>query len=585
VKAKTFSFITFTILFLTVQNLCGSIEKVDSINSQFNYKYIVSNTGKAIQIFLDNVELSKSLQYQRGLAKSYSMLGLAYYINGKYDDATDSYLASIRLYEELGDLNEQASLYGEFGYQLKRRDMDKANNYMRIAISIAERNKLGYLTSHKLYANYGVLKEMEGNLDSAMYFYNKTLVMNLQANDSLGLPYTYNKIAGINAMQGDYEEAYRNLNLSDDIRATEKGDFGRAENLSVRADILKSENRIAEAIEVYKRSLNTSKGIGYKYLIQYCSQNLKDLYEQIGNYKQALYYYDYYTNYTDSLTNLETDARIAELEISFETEKKDRIIAESNLAIEAKSRQVYITVGIALILALSSIGIYKYQKQKREQEKKKLELEKQLKEAELENKMSSEKLRISRELHDNIGSQLTFMISSLDNLSYTEKNEKMLTKLNRLSAFGRDTMKELRNTIWAMKHEDGDLSTLVIRLNELIHNLNQSTDNFKITINNSVDSDQKLSSSQMLSIFRIVQEAIQNTIKYAEASEVSIIIEGAESGFKLSIKDNGTGFDLQTVKKGNGLENMKHRCEEAGGVFSITSDTQGTINQCSFNNK
>ena len=73
-----------------------------------------------------------------------------------------------------------------------------------------------------------------------------------------------------------------------------------------------------------------------------------------------------------------------------------------------------ITVGFMIFLILVFLWIYKDQMQKRKQMKHDMEVRSRLKEAELENNISAEKLRISRELHDNIGSQLTFVISSID---------------------------------------------------------------------------------------------------------------------------------------------------------------------------
>ena len=86
----------------------------------------------------------------------------------------------------------------------------------------------------------------------------------------------------------------------------------------------------------------------------------------------------------------------------------------------------------------------------------------------------------------------------------------------------------------------------------------------------------------MLNLFRIVQEALQNTIKYAEASRVQILFTKQDSTLHLNISDDGNGFDLETANKGNGLRNMKHRCEESGGSLEIQSSDLGTKVICSI---
>lgn len=83
---------------------------------------------------------------------------------------------------------------------------------------------------------------------------------NKKANrDTIGIPYSLNKIAVLKANQGKFSEAYKYLNLSDNLRNTEIGNFGRMENLSFHADFLRMENRLDEAIEAYENAWRWQK--------------------------------------------------------------------------------------------------------------------------------------------------------------------------------------------------------------------------------------------------------------------------------------------------------------------------------------
>jgi signal transduction histidine kinase len=73
-----------------------------------------------------------------------------------------------------------------------------------------------------------------------------------------------------------------------------------------------------------------------------------------------------------------------------------------------------------------------------------------------------------------------------------------------------------------------------------------------------------------------VQEFIQNTIKYADASEITIQIKDEHNKFLLHLSDNGQGFDLKEISYGNGILNMKRRCEDLNGNFEILSGMVGT---------
>lgn len=575
--------ILFLIITLTISvSAKGEKAMVDSVN-QIGYSFIVSNVHESVKLFTENIELARKIEYHHGEAVAQYNLALAYYISGKYDKSTSAFIRAINIFEEENAHYDLALVFGEFGYQLKRRDLGKAEEYMRTGISIAEEYAYDTLLT-KLYNNYGVLKEMDGDLDSALYYYNKSLQEVYRMDYVLGIPYGLNKLAGVALLKGEYEKARGLLEKSDEYRANEEGDFGRVENLGLHGELYKAMGEYDKAIEYYEKCLSLSKKVDVNYMIRYSYDNLTELYKKTGNYGKALESLTKYDAYKDSVLNEEVQVRIAQLELDYQTEKKDRQIAESQLEVSELTAQLYLLIGIILILSISIYAIYKAQQRKRERERKELEYTTRLKQAEYENKITEEKLRISRELHDNIGSQLTFMISSLDNYSYRTQGEEA-NKLSGISNFGRDALKELRNTIWTLKNENSSLTLLVVKIRELVNQINSSIDSISINVENNVNGSPKLSAVQMLNIYRIVQEAAQNTIKYAEANNIYVHFNEKENNIILTIKDDGSGFDISTQANGNGLANMRQRCHEADGEIDIVSSANGTEITCRFNIK
>ena len=84
-------------------------------------------------------------------------------------------------------------------------------------------------------------------------------------------------------------------------------------------------------------------------------------------------------------------------------------------------------------------------------------------------------------------------------------------------------------------------------------------------------SKMKFTSLKGINVYRTIQEAVNNAIKYAEAKNISVEVEKINNQIKIVIQDDGKGFDLETADLGNGIQNMKKRIDDVGGTFEINS--------------
>ena len=175
---------------------------------------------------------------------------------------------------------------------------------------------------------------------------------------------------------------------------------------------------------------------------------------------------------------------------------------------------------------------------------------------------------------DNIGAQLTFVISSIDNLNFGNKitDNKITNQLTRISDFTKSTIIELRDTIWAMNTNEFTYEDLQSRILNFIEKAKfaKETISFKFNINKELI-DVKFSSIIGINVYRTIQEAVNNAIKYAEAKEITVNIASENNQIKIIIEDNGKGFDLENIAFGNGIYNMEKRIEEIDGIFTIQS--------------
>ena len=433
-----------------------------------------------------------------------------------------------------------------------------------------------------LYDNFGVLHELADRPDSAAAYYRRALDFKLALDDSLGIPFSLNNLAGIAAQQGRLDEAGDLLRRSDDFRTATADSFGLLDNLVRWAELAHTAGDNATAARKYEQALESPILFEQGTLVSYCYERLAALYEEMQDFQRAYRNHRAMTAFRDSLFNVETDARMAALELEFETERKDRQLAESRLAVAARSRQVAYLFAAVGILLVAGIGITRHQHLKRRQLQNEMEWSSRLRRAEYEQRLADEKLRISRELHDNIGAQLTFITSSIDNLAHRVQGDALGPELEHISGFGRDTLGELRQTVWAMKNETGGFDALAAKLQELKRLAAASGQRIEVAVERGPDTAVDLSSGRLLNVYRIAQEAVQNAMKHSGAGQVQVRLRADDTGLLLEVQDRGPGFAAADIAHVGGLDNMRARCAESGGEFELASGDNGTRITCRF---
>lgn len=203
----------------------------------------------------------------------------------------------------------------------------------------------------------------------------------------------------------------------------------------------------------------------------------------------------------------------------------------------------------------------------------------------LQNELQQQRERLARDLHDGIGSQLTHIAGRLDIMSIRHPNEQL--QLQRLSLFTRETNQALRDTVWILNRSDIQCSTFAQRLHSYLLRLWEDIDTPRLDWHtNSLATDLSSSNSESIdpilspllvqALFRITQEAVNNALKYANATTIHVGLTCADGEQHLTITDDGNGFDPTTATAGYGLTNMQKRAEEAGGTWTLTSTSSGT---------
>lgn len=183
-----------------------------------------------------------------------------------------------------------------------------------------------------------------------------------------------------------------------------------------------------------------------------------------------------------------------------------------------------------------------------------------------------ERDRIARELHDDIGSKLNIAMlnTQLIKLRHKDVDDEMTPLLQQLENALRNCADRARNISHELMPPMLQNFGFGHALEELQDSLSADSE-LKIAINyyQNVKINDKI---KLLHIFRILQELLSNTIKYAKASSVDISFEKNDNEFiTLTYKDNGIGFDKSAMKRGLGFNNIFTRSELLNGVMDYTS--------------
>ena len=218
---------------------------------------------------------------------------------------------------------------------------------------------------------------------------------------------------------------------------------------------------------------------------------------------------------------------------------------------------------------LASILIYNYVN---EQNKKKYV--KRLNLLRVKHQVENERRRISRDLHDNIGAYVTRLISNIDLLK-TDANNITDENCNDVRLDAEHILALLRQTIFILSNKETTIIALYDNFKTYAQKFFQ-TDNIKIIFEENAENNRKLDPTTSSSLYRIMQEALQNIHKHASATKVEINVISKDK-IIIFIKDNGKGFKKEELKFGYGLQNMKERALEVGFKFNIYSDNTGTI--------
>ncbi len=191
--------------------------------------------------------------------------------------------------------------------------------------------------------------------------------------------------------------------------------------------------------------------------------------------------------------------------------------------------------------------------------------------------LSRERERISKDMHDELGANLT-KIAILGELAQQNlaNPQKLRTDLLKISATARTTIDSMSEIIWAINPQNNSLDNLAAYLRKCAADCFELTAmNYRLHFPEAVPGH-PISAEFRRHVFLVVKEAIHNIVKHARATEAELQLNSHDHTLEIFIRDNGQGFAPETVNGcGNGLRNMSKRMADIGGEFEIQSRPNG----------
>lgn len=292
------------------------------------------------------------------------------------------------------------------------------------------------------------------------------------------------------------------------------------------------------------------------------AQVLKENAVLTKNYEKAYIYSEKLKHAENMISNQRIITKTIELNKLYETNRKEEQIALQKETISDGKATIALLISLLMGLFLVIVIVLSKQKQKKikTENKRVQQYTKQLLD-----KTEEERRRIASDLHDSVSHELLNLKHSIgENAPSAGEKIDLIIK----------DIRSISRNLHPVMFEKVGLSASINQLLDRAQSVNQ------LMVTSDIVYSGSLSVSEELQVYRIIQEALSNIIKYAEAVAAKIIIREGEQDLMIQIKDNGKGFNvLETLSRKDafGLHNIIERSKAIGGIAKIQSDKTGTI--------
>jgi len=479
----------------------------------------------------------------------------------KYKEALDLNYATLKKAEQ--ENNEINQVFCQITIGWINMELAKNRDALRWFFNAVEHaKKINY--TDKLGLVYANIAAVYGELrmtDSAEFFIHKAFDYAVPNQNLTVLANCYYIFSDIMVARKNIPAAEEAMNKGVEIRKKIADPFYYVSDLYQLAIFYANNNEPQKGIVTSLEAIEYAKqnNISGKYLILYDA--LAKNYKVDGNDKMYSATLEKILSLKDSLYKNNSAQSLADLQTKYEVQKKETLIAKQKL--DLFQRNILLYGGAAAAALVLLFILYKFKKYQQRQkialanmmEEEQMQKKKAIKEAE-----ENERRRIAAELHDNLGVQANAILHNSNLLS--DKNTTQQNLVTDLQETAKEMMLNLRETLWALKTADVNAMEMWLRIINFMKQMGRHYPNIHFTIEGDVPKKFIIPSAKALNIVLVIQETVNNAVKHATAKSIAAKSIFTDNEWKITIKDNGIGFNTAKGNDGKdnyGLINMRER--------------------------
>ncbi|HWR33600.1 MAG TPA: ATP-binding protein [Chitinophagaceae bacterium] len=510
--------------------------KADCFGDASNYKDALSELYRII---------SEAEQYKDSLvlAKNMSTVGVINYNLDHVPEAFNWYFKGLLLItDDPRFYSVAAVLYINLAETYRWvQQTDSATFYIDKAILLCKKNENLFFLTNALRVKANIFKEKK-EYSRAEETMMECIAIREKSEGKLLLSNEQLAIANIYLRSGNIDKAIKILNDALVLAALKPDNSSQPLNTGYEVDALK--------ISYYA-------SLAQCFRLKGDSKNYEETLEKIIASKDAFY-------------QANSARSIAELQTKYEVQKKESTILQQKYDLQRKNFLFYGSMALTAILLVIAFALFRnYRKKQKIKMSLMMDEEKKKSEEAVKQAEEKERVRIASDLHDNLGAYAASMASNLGYIKLHDTDEGSKNAFKELSNNSNAIISQLNDTIWVLKKDTLTLTAISDRLKNFISRIQKSYPGMYIEVNENINVDFPLPSSQAFHLYRILQEAVNNAYKHSKGKNIVVQITSGKS-WKVVVIDDGVGIPEEKMQTsaGNGLHNIKARTTENGWKVS-----------------